>query len=582
MKKEVNIKEIWKIIKRNFPVLIFSVVIFGFSSFLYAKFSKPIYRAIGKIYMGPSKIEIKSLNDFILADYGERVIKTQIELLKSAQVLKIAAEKLNINQKLDSEGVDFLKEHISISAVEGTYIIEVSAEHNSPQLARDMVNAMMKGYLDFQKSAFSSDISNTLNSIMERLIEVKERLKKSEENLLDFVKKNNVKETDGEEKGSFLSMIKNLLVERKTELISLRARYGNKHPLVLQKESEIRDMERLFDKEREKAIEEQEKAIRFSMLQKDVEAEKEIYNTLLKEMKKIDTLGNIRDMDIKLIEEAKLPLHPIKPKPLRSSLFGVFVGFMIGIIAVFILENIDSTIKRESEIEEDYDIPILASIPYIKFQKFSEILNGEHLNYEKLYSILTLAGFISHEPKTFLVVSSQEDEGKTFVSLLFSASLARGNKVLLQELDFKRQKLKKILNVGRDDGLSNYLLGRSAIKDVIFETEIKNLYFLPSGNNPPISPSLLLKKGFQKLYEELRGIYDYIIIDTPPLLFYSHPLEMVGVADFILLVVRANHTTKQDLKKTISLLKGVKAKAMGIVFNYAEERRYYYKYYYSS
>jgi len=583
MGAEINIKEIWKIIRKNYSIVLLSVFIFSFSAFLYSKFSKPVYRAVGKIYVGPPKIEIKSLNDIILTDYGERVIKTQIELLKSSRVLKIAAEKLNKNYKLHGAEIDSLIKHINVSTVEGTYIIEVSAEHNSPDMARDMVNAIISAYFEFQKETFAADVSNKLLSITDRLIETKERLKKSEETLIEFVKNNNFVVEDGDEKGSPISSMKKVLVEKKTELVSIRSKYGDKHPLVVAKEREIRGMEKLFEEERRRSLEEREKEIRFSMLQRDAEAEREIYNTLLREMKKIDVMSNIKDMDIKLVEEANLPLRPIKPKPLRSSLFGAFAGFMSGIIAIFLLENLDTTIKRESEIEENYNIPVLATIPHIKFQDFSEILNLKGGIHERFYSILTLAGFISHNPKTFLVVSDGTNEGKTFISLLFSVSLARGgNKVLLLEMDFRGQILKEVLKVKSNFGLSNYLIGEVSAKDVIFETEVKNLYFLSSGNNPPISPSLLLKKKFQELHDELRKLYDYIIIDASPISFYSHPLEVVNIVDFVLLIVRANYTTKQDLKRAISMLRGVKAKAMGAVFNYAEERRSYYRYYYSS
>ncbi len=581
MGENINIKEIWKIIKKNFYIPVLSVVIFGFSAFLYSKFSKPVYRATGKIYVGPSKIEIKSLNDVILTDYGERVIKTQIEIMKSSQVLKLAGEKLKLTQSYEGEDLDFLMKNISVSMVEGTYIIEVSSEYNSPQLARDMVNAIISAYFEFQKNTFTMDISNTLISITDRLTETKERLKKLEESLISFVKSNDVE--DENENDNSLSKIKSLLVEKKTELIFLRSRYGDKHPLVITKEKEMKGMERLYEEEKKKEIEERERAIRFSILQRDVEAEREVYNTLLREMKRIDTLGNIKDMDIKLVESAKLPLHPVKPRPLRSSFFGAFVGLMFGIMIIFLLVSIDTTIEREGDIEENYNLPVLLSVSHIKFENFSEILKDNHPLYERFYSLLTLAGFISPDPKTFLVVSGTKDEGKTFVSFLFSSSLAKGgNKVLLIDMDFKGQKLKEILGVKGNYGLCDCLIGTLLTKDAIFETGIKNLHFLPSGNSPPIGPSLLLRTGFQRLYKELKESYDYIIIDTPPLLFYSHPLEIMNFVDFVLLVVRAGMTTKQDLKRTISMLKSCKAKAMGVVFNYAEEKRYYYRYYYSS
>jgi len=583
MGEEIGVKEIWKIIRKRHYVLTLSVFIFSFSAFLYSKFSKPVYRALGKIYVGPPKIDIKSLNEIILNDYGERVIKTQIELLKCSQVIQLAVEKLRKNRKLLDGEIGSLIKHINVSAVEGTYIIEISAEHNSPEVAKDMVNAVISAYFEFQKNTFATDVNNTLFSITHRLIETKERLKKSEETLIEFVKKHDFGVERGDEDGSLVAKMKNILTEKKMELVSLKSRYGNKHPFVIAKEREIMGIEKLFEEERKKLLEEKEKEIRFSILQRDAEVEREIYNTLLREMKKIDVMSNIKDMDIKLVEEATLPVRPIKPKPLRSSLFGAFAGFMIGLITIFILENVDTTIKRESEIEEGYNLPVLVALPHIKFQEVSEVLSLRGGIHEKFYSILTLAGFISPDPRTFLVVSSGLKEGKTFTSLLFSVSLARGgNKVLCIDMDFKGKGLKDVFKTKNNSGLTNCLMGEVSAKEVIFETEVENLYFLPPGENLPLSPSLLLKKRFEELHAELRKTYDYIIIDTSPILFYPHALEVVNAADFLLLVVRANYTTKQDLRRAISLLKGVKAKAMGAVFNYGEERRYYYRYYYSS
>lgn len=587
--EEFGIKEISRAVKKRYKILVISPLLFGISAFLHSYFSPPVYMAKGKIYMGPKNVEIRSLDEFVLADYGERILNTQVEILKSEPVLKMTAEALSLERRFglkEGEGVDYLRRNIKVQTVENTYIIEISAHHTSPDLARDMVNMLMRSYEEFLRRSVNEDVRDALTWVTDRLHETKEKLKISEEGLIDFVKKHGVVESEGDgSKGASPSEhLKNILLEKKSELISLKSRYGEKHPLVEIKEREVKEMERLFNEERRRAIEEQEKMIKLSILRREVEANREIYNTLLRETKKIDILKNNNEISIKLLEEARKPIRPVSPRPLRSGLLGAFTGFITGLIAVFLLETLDVSIKRESEIEESFDVPVLLTIPRIEKEEVHEFIKGDHPVYEKFYQLVTLVEFMVSNPKVFQTVSWSPDEGKSLFCILFATSLAKaGHRCLIIDTDFRGSRMKEDLRVSSGKGLSDYLMNDASLREIVNETSMRDLFYISAGRKPPVSFSILLKRSFPGMIEELRKEFDFIIIDTPSLIFYSHSLEIANLSDFVILLVRANFTTKHHLKKLISTMKSVQAKAMGIVFNYAgeEKKYYYYKYYHS-
>ncbi|MEO7291484.1 MAG: CpsD/CapB family tyrosine-protein kinase, partial [Ginsengibacter sp.] len=180
---------------------------------------------------------------------------------------------------------------------------------------------------------------------------------------------------------------------------------------------------------------------------------------------------------------------------------------------------------------------------------------------------------LSEDAKTTLVTSNISGEGKSFISINLAIShTLTDKKVALLELDLRKPRLSALLNVTRDPGISNYLVGKIPIEGIIKETAIKNLFVISAGAIPPNPSELILSSKFKEMMDELRNRFDYLIIDSAPIGPVSDSLLLKEYADTTIFVVRHNVTPKIYLKLIDNLSKQKKFKNLCIVFNGLKKR----------
>lgn len=184
--------------------------------------------------------------------------------------------------------------------------------------------------------------------------------------------------------------------------------------------------------------------------------------------------------------------------------------------------------------------------------------------------------------QTIMVTSSGPEEGKTTVASNLAVIMAQnGNKTIIIDCDFRKPRLHKVFQVSNEIGLSNYLIGEAAIADFLKQTSIKNLNVIPSGVKP-LNPAELL--GSAKMMEYiilLKHYFDYIILDTPPVVIVTDAQIVSQYADGCLLVVASGEVEREAVMKAKELLTKVNAKILGVVLNKVENNgKGRYKYYY--
>lgn len=300
-----------------------------------------------------------------------------------------------------------------------------------------------------------------------------------------------------------------------------------------------------------------------------------IYSYLLQRREETQLNSASTIADLRVIEKAA-SYGPVKPIPRNYYVAGFIIGIVLALFIILIREQINRKVLFTSEIEAKTKVPIVGEIIQVKSKTPIVIQEGKRtIIAEQFRSLRTNLSFmaLSEEAKTTLITSNISGEGKSFISINLAISHTLTNKrVALLELDLRKPKLSSLLNVSRDPGISNYLVGKISIEEIIKETAIKNLFIISAGAIPPNPSELILSNKFKEMIEELKQRFDYLIIDSAPIGPVSDSLLLKDYADTTIFVVRHNDTPKMYLKLIDNLFKQNKFKNMCIVFNGLKRR----------
>lgn len=192
---------------------------------------------------------------------------------------------------------------------------------------------------------------------------------------------------------------------------------------------------------------------------------------------------------------------------------------------------------------------------------------------------------ISDDVKAMMITSSVPGEGKSFVSANLAAAFAQYNeRVLLVDCDLRKGRQKKIFNIpdDKDGGLSNLLINKdweTEYPSYIKKTKVSNLFVIPTGPYPPNPSELLATERFVKFVEEVKKVFDIVILDCPPVVGLNDAIAVASVADISIIVAKYKSTSKDLVEKTKKSLDAVNARIAGVILNQMEEAKSSYYYY---
>ncbi|MEO9003591.1 MAG: polysaccharide biosynthesis tyrosine autokinase [Ginsengibacter sp.] len=275
--------------------------------------------------------------------------------------------------------------------------------------------------------------------------------------------------------------------------------------------------------------------------------------------------------DSRVIDQAESGDAPVSPRPKLIYLAALFAAFVLGIAIIYLKDVFTRTIQVRSDIEKYTDIPVLGEVVYDRSRNPIVITEGKRSfiaeQFRQLRTSLAYMG-VDEVHKKIMITSSISGEGKSFIAVNLGMSLSlMAKKVILIELDLRKPKLSEQFNISRHIGLSNYLIGKATIEEIIKPTGSQNLSLIPSGAIPP-NPSELISNGrLLDLMEYLDGHFDYILIDTAPVNPVTDAFIISPLCDVSLYVVRESYTYKMFLKKLAEKFQRKSLKNPAIVFN---------------
>ena len=371
---------------------------------------------------------------------------------------------------------------------------------------------------------------------------------------------------------------------------------------ALQRENMLRES---FEKQKQAANKLNESAIEYSILKRDVDSNRTLYEGLLEKLKEAGVTAGLRSNNFRIINAARVPTSPSEPNIPRNLAFALVLGVISGVGLAFLLENLDNTVRTPEQAQAISGLPSLGMIP-LGSKSTSRGSTGNRLaltaskevvetvtqvrpqsqmaeSYRALRTSLLLSN-LGAPPKVIMVTSARPQEGKTTTSINTAIVLAqKGVRVLLVDADLRRPSIHKTLGMGPRSGLSNVLTGSATLQQTITTSPIlPNLLIMPAGTPPPNPAELLASSNMRDLIVELRELYDHIVIDTPPTLSVTDAVVLSPRADATILVIRSGQTTKPALRRARDILMQVNAHVAGVLLNAVDltspDYYYYYEY----
>ena len=530
---------------------------------------------------------------------------------------------INISKQSIKAATDAINTALSVAERgQKTGIIEMSMTGNNQQQVTSILNQIVLSYVDQNQSRGSEETTRTLNFMETQIPALKKRLEDSEAVFNEFRKKYGT--IDVSKEAELLlgenSQIDAQLNELKLKKADLTTFYTEEHPLVIQINEQLAVLNSRKQEIDDTIAGLPEIQREFLKLSEDTAINREIYLTLLKnyEQLKIVKAGQIGFA--RIIDLPISTFNAIAPKKLLIMTLALLVGTMLGAMLVLLKSLLRNVVKDPERLEVKTGVPVIATIPrspllsrLSKNKKATDrmLAHVDHssLSYEAIKSLRTnlifgmpQEGLAVHSAKVILITGESPGVGKSFISANLSEVFAQLNKkILVIDADMRLGEMHKMFNMSQDNGLADYLsqdnnrllpvdgiqegaVSNLDIANFIHPTAMDHIDFIPRGKHPHNPASLLLNDNFGQLMVELKSQYDYIIIDSPPVLAASDAIVLGQYADKVLMVTRYDDSIEGQLVYAIKQMNKANIQVDGIILNDVQQglmSKYSYHYSYA-
>ncbi len=538
---------------------------------------------------------------------------------KVGTTLNVAAAHGNIELKVDllaaKPGAQFLLNRASrLTTIENLQslmsiaekgkqsgIIGITLEGVNPKLTGNILNQIGREYVRQNVERKSAEAEKSLSFLDQQLPELKKQLEQSENKYNQFRNSHGTIDLGEEAKLMLAQSVAGQakLIELKQKREELLVRFTTDHPAVIGIDSQMKgisgEMKAIGEQIKKLPLMEQD-ALR---LARDVKVNTDLYTALLNNAQQLALVKAGKVGNVRLVDAAVVPERPVRPNRPIVIAIAVLIGLFLGVICAFIRKALYGGIEDPHEIEQALGLTVYATVPHSKKQEELNVLikakaqqmsvlaqvdSGDN-SIESLRSFRTALQFSMLDAGNNIVMFTGPTPGvgKSFVSVNFAAVLAAtGKRVILIDADMRKGHLNQYFGLPRENGLSDVIAGTKSLDQVMHKGATENLDFISTGNLPPNPAELLLHENVDALLKSLSASYDYVLIDSPPVLAVTDALIIGPQAATIFMITRAGISTTGEIKESIKRLRQAGMSTNGVLFNGLKLRpgRYGYGYKY--
>jgi exopolysaccharide transport family protein len=602
-----------------------------------------------------------------------------------------AAGPSHVDREVYQRVLERFEDRLTINPINRSRLVAIQFDSLDPELAARVANALAKNYVEQNLEGRWSATQNAADWLSQQLAGVKAKLERSEEDLQDYARRNDLVflETDkgtsqnaeneqvqqlqeeltkaeaqryekealyhivqtgdyaslpGISENKLIQDLTERLAELKREYARLSTTFSADYPRVMEIQSQIDEITAAIQEQRKSAADtitneylaavqrenlvrqglrqEQERmndvasrAVQYNILKREVDTNRQLYEGLLQRLKEAGVSASLKASNIRIVDSAEPPTKPVKPRISLNLGVAAIFGLGLGIGVAFFQERLDDTLKGTGDVERLLGLAAVGLIPAVsepngnhhgvqrslentKVLAHKENGNGhrpsaewhridaegpqQKVLIEAFRSLRTslLLSTADRPPSTLLVSSTQPGEGKTTIAANLAIALAQvGQRVLLVDADLRSPSLHRLFGARENLGLVSYLAGHQDWHAVVRPSGLPGLDLLFCGPIPPNPSELLSSRNMGALIRSAREQYDFVILDSAPMLALADSRILATQVSGVLLVVKNATIPREQVKQTLSGIRSVGANVIGVALNRVDlDTRGYYSY----
>jgi len=557
---DIDLRKYLDILLRRRWIILAAAVVCVLSTALYVYTATPVYQAksmllIEKAREGAARFSENAVVENTQDDYYQ----TQYMLLKSDSLLQQVYDGLKLAQVQQFEpprGLEKLKGAVNIAPVRRSRLLHVEVESPDRALAARIANALSEAFVkqNLENQLFISKDILAAMALDSNTVEGR----RQQESLPAVVN------------SPLIQQLKTDYIKLRSQAAHLANRYTEKHPERLAVEANLLSLTNQIRVETDKIV----------------------------AALKTDLSGQLKGNNVRIVDLAKVPDFPFKPRKMRALLASSIGGVMLGFLLALLVETLDQTIRTQEDVEQKLRQPFLGMIPFLEIPKKDAVYaplmaQGPSLTGEAFRNLRTMADFahVADSDKSFLVTSSVQEEGKTYVASNLAVSFAQlGEKVLIIDGDLRRPQMHKNFSLSTERGLSNFLAAGQGVEELaslVVSSDVPGLWVLPCGTRPPNPSELLNTPRLSALLAWAKQNYDRVVVDCTPMFPIHDTLLWGRHIRTAVFVVRYGRTRVPLIGDAVGRLGGAGVKVAGLAVNAAKlgglsyaGYGYYYQQYY--
>ncbi len=545
--------------------------------------------------------------------------ETEIEILRSRPLAeRVARAMAPPDRRSDEEAMhreaQRIQGIIQVRRVENTRLIAIQVRDANAERAALTANAVAEQYKALSSDMRLESYRKSHAWLQEQIADLENQVQNSEQELIDYVKTAGLAPSPSEAgperafsqtgvaaQTDVIQTLQSQLVGAQIERSRLAERYKPMHPKMTAIEREIEIIEQKIGEEksrrtleareaRSQAISDKEKTIRYDILRRNADKNKQIYDALIAKLKETNLTADLSEPNIWTVEKAEPPASPVSPNRPRVAAVAALAGLFLGILLALGIEWVNPRIRSIEEFQSLFTVPVLASIPRVAggagpgeaSPALLSLREPQSAASEAFRTLRTNVKFsrAREASNTLLVTSCMPREGKTTVSSNLALTLATaGRKVVLVDADLRNPGVHREMGLALGPGLAHLLAGEAASPaDVLRAGPVAGLSIIPAGLIPPNPSELLDSAALQKLIEELSANFDQVIFDSPPVLPVSDASLLAAAARNVLLVFDMRNLNRTYIHRALDQLRSAGGHIYGAALNHVEPdvQAYYY------